>query len=260
LQTECEPPAIELAGVSKRFDLREATTLKEYLHQVLTGEKAPALLAVKDVSFSVQRGETFGIIGANGSGKTTLLRLIAGVTQPTKGQIFVNGRVCPLLSLGAGFHPELSGEENVYLNASLLGMDDALIRARFNDIVEFAELADFMSLPVRKYSSGMYVRLGFAIAVHCEPDILLVDEALSVGDSKFQAKCLQRMHELQAAGVTIVLVSHNLELVQRFCQRVLLLNRGLVLSIGEPESIISQYREMLFATAPADPSLAVSFD
>jgi ABC-type polysaccharide/polyol phosphate transport system ATPase subunit len=235
---------IRLEGVSKEFRRQKGRTLRELVACLMAGQPFwEPFYALRDVTISVAKGETLGIIGRNGSGKSTILKIIAGVTAPTGGRVYVRGRVSPLIELGAGFHPDLTGRENVFMNASILGMSNAQIRERFQDIVSFAELWDFIDMPVKRYSSGMYVRLGFAVAVHCEPDILLVDEVLAVGDLAFQEKCLQKMREFQERGVTIVLVTHSLDMVQEFCHRVIWLDEGRVRAEGPPEAVIPLYRE-----------------
>ncbi len=198
----------------------------------------------------MRHGESLGIIGRNGSGKSTILKLIAGVMVPTDGSIKVSGRVSPLIELGAGFHPDLTGQENVYLNASILGLSNDDIRANMERIVEFSGLREFMDTPVKRYSSGMYLRLAFAVAVHANPEILLVDEALAVGDEQFQEKCVERMADLKSGGATILLVSHGLELVANFCDRVLLIDSGRLAMDGSPSEVIAGYHRMTHA-APA---------
>ena len=234
---------IEFASVSKRFQLREGRTLREFMPAFLSGRGwSPPFYALHDVSFSVEQGETFGIIGHNGSGKSTLLKLIADVMAPSEGVVRVSGLVSPLIELGAGFHPDMTGRENIFLNASILGMPNREIGARFSDIVAFSELAEFIDTPVKRYSSGMYVRLGFAVAAHSDPDILLVDEVLAVGDAAFQQKCFGKIREFQRQGVTIVLVSHALSLVEQFCHRALLLDHGRVTAEGSPQDVVQRYR------------------
>lgn len=243
--------AIQFESVSKRFQLQEGRTLREFVPALLTGKGwSPPFYALRDVSFSVAHGETFGIIGRNGSGKSTVLKLIAGVMAPTEGEVRVAGRICPLIELGAGFHPDLTGRENLHLNASILGMKSREIEERYDEIVEFAELAEFMEMPVKRYSSGMYIRLGFAIAVHSDPSVLLVDEVLSVGDGPFQEKCLRKMREIQARGVTILLVSHSMELVAQFCHGALLLHEGRVVAEGDTDGVIREYEAMVESVAP----------
>jgi ABC-type polysaccharide/polyol phosphate transport system ATPase subunit len=242
--------AIQFESVSKRFQLQEGRTIREFVPALLTGKGwSPPFYALRDVSFDVDQGETFGIIGRNGSGKSTVLKLIAGVMAPTEGAVRVAGRICPLIELGAGFHPDLTGRENLHMNASILGMTGREIKERFDEIVEFAELAEFMDMPVKRYSSGMYIRLGFSIAVHSDPNVLLVDEVLSVGDGPFQEKCLRKMREIQARGVTIVLVSHAMGLVDQFCHSALLLHEGRVVAEGETAEVIRQYEGIVSSTA-----------
>ncbi|MPZ23294.1 MAG: ATP-binding cassette domain-containing protein [Dehalococcoidia bacterium] len=234
--------AIEFHGVSKRFSIREKT-LMELLPRVIGGRDADAFYALRDVSFKVERGKVLGIIGRNGGGKSTTLKLIAGVMVPTRGEVSVRGRVSPLIELGAGFHPELTGRDNIFLNGSILGLSWRQIRERFDEIVEFAGLAEFIDTPVKRYSSGMYGRLGFSVAIHCEPEILLVDEVMAVGDLTFQKKCEERMSRFRDRGVTIVLVTHGLELVKTFCDRALLYEEGRVLAGGEPTEVVDAYLE-----------------
>jgi ABC-type polysaccharide/polyol phosphate transport system ATPase subunit len=197
--------------------------------------------ALRDVSFEVEQGETVGFIGPNGSGKSTILKLLAKISRPTTGRILVLGSVASLIELGAGFHPELTGRENVYLYGSIMGMRRAEVRAKFDRIVEFAELQRFIDTPVKRYSSGMYVRLGFAVAAHVTPHVLLVDEVLAVGDAAFQSKCLGRIEELRRGGMTIVFVSHDMTAVERLCSRVLFLYEGQVRSEGDPQKVIGDY-------------------
>jgi ABC-type polysaccharide/polyol phosphate transport system ATPase subunit len=246
LQTGSEPAAIQFDRVSKHFQLQEGTTLREFVPAILRGKGwSEPFHALRDVTFSVGRGETVGIIGRNGSGKSTMLKLMAGVMAPTEGDVRVCGRVSPLIELGAGFHPDLTGRENVFLNGCILGMSSAEVRERFEDIVSFAELWDFIDTPVKRYSSGMYVRLGFAVAIYSDPDILLVDEVLSVGDAHFQDKCLAKMHEFQSNGATIVVVSHAMDLVQKFCQRAVLIDGGHLVEEGAPQEVVSRYLELV---------------
>lgn len=197
--------------------------------------------ALKDVSFSVRRGEAFGIIGANGPGKSTILKLLTGIMRPTKGSINVNGRVSALIEVSAGFHQDLTGRENIYLNGAILGMTRDEIRRRFDEIVAFSGLEEFIDTPVKRYSSGMYARLGFSVAAHVDPDVLLVDEVLSVGDYLFQRKCIERMNSVITSGATVIFVSHNLREVAKLCQRSLLLERGQVQMIGATSEVIRAY-------------------
>jgi ABC-type polysaccharide/polyol phosphate transport system ATPase subunit len=233
---------IEFWEVSKRFVLQEGRTLREFVPAFLRGRGfVEPFYALRDVTFSINRGETTGIIGRNGSGKSTILKLIAGVMAPTTGEVRVAGRVSPLIELGAGFHPDLTGRENVHLNGSILGMSSREIREQFDAIVNFAELWEFIDTPVKRYSSGMYVRLGFAVAVHSNPEILLVDEVLSVGDAYFQEKCLAKMHEFQAKGTTIVLVSHGAALIESFCERALWIDHGALVAEGPAAVVVKAY-------------------
>ena len=202
-----------------------------------------AIAALQEVDFAVHKGEAFGVIGGNGSGKSTLLKLVAGMLKPTTGRITVAGRVAALIELGAGFHPEISGRENVFINGAVLGLTRRQIESRYADIVEFSGLGDFMEEPVKNYSSGMYVRLGFAVAVHTDPDVLLVDEVLAVGDEAFAHRCLRRIEELLAEGRTLLLVSHSLDLVEGVCDRVLWLDNGRQRLVGEPRRVIDAYRQ-----------------
>lgn len=203
--------------------------------------RAGEFWAIDDVSFDLKRGEMFGIIGPNGSGKSTILKLLNGIYMPDKGIIEIRGRVGALIEIGAGFHPMLTGRENIYINGAILGMSKREIDAKYDQIVEFSDIGDFINAPVKHYSSGMYVRLGFSIAVHCEPEILLVDEVLAVGDANFYNKCTNKIIEIQNRGTTIVLVSHNMWLIQTMCERVLLLNKGKVLKISDAFGCIQEY-------------------
>jgi lipopolysaccharide transport system ATP-binding protein len=197
--------------------------------------------ALRDVSFQVRRGEALGIIGHNGAGKSTILKLLSRITAPSRGEITIDGRLSALIEVGSGFHPELSGRENVYLSGAILGMRRREIAAKLDSIVEFAGVRAFIDTPVKRYSSGMYVRLGFAIAAHLDPDILLLDEVLAVGDAAFQARCMQRIRELEAAGTTIVFISHDLNAVERLCQRAILMRRGQIADEGLPRDVIHRY-------------------
>src|SRR5271165_1847288 len=227
--------AIEVRGISKQFKLynEKHTSLKE---RVIHGGKMPytPFWALRDVNVEINQGETFGILGRNGSGKSTLLKCIAGILKPTSGEIRVRGSLAAMLELGAGFQPELSGRDNIYLNGSLLGLTRAEIEKRFDDIVAFAELEDFIDNQVKFYSSGMYVRLGFAVAVNVEPDVLLVDEVLAVGDASFQRKCLDHVKRFQREGRTIVVVSHATDVMRQNCERVMVMNHGKVVTVDEP--------------------------
>ena len=207
--------------------------------------------ALKDVSFDVKRGETVGIIGTNGSGKSTILKIITGVLNPTKGEVEVDGRISALLELGAGFNMEYSGIENVYLNGTMMGFSREEIDARLQDILDFADIGDFVYQPVKSYSSGMFVRLAFAVAINIDPEILIVDEALSVGDVFFQAKCYRKFEEFKAQGRTILFVSHDLSSIARYCDRVILLNKGVKLAEGSPKQMVDMYKQLLVGQDPA---------
>jgi len=209
--------------------------------QIIQGDTVEAFWALKDVSFEVKRGEVLGIIGRNGAGKSTLLKILSRITEPTEGRITLNGRVASLLEVGTGFHPELSGRENILLNGAILGMTKAEIQGKFDEIVAFAEVEKFLDTPVKRYSSGMYVRLAFAVAAHLEPDILVVDEVLAVGDVEFQKKCLGKMQEVSHGGRTVLFVSHQMAAVQNLCQRGILMSSGHVVDQGPVDCIIKSY-------------------
>ncbi len=250
------PTAIEVRDVSKRFRLyqEQFSSLKQ---RMMHGGKVPFedFWALRSIEFIVDEGSTFGLLGHNGSGKSTLLKCIAGIITPTSGEIVTRGRVAALLELGAGFQAELSGRENIYLNASLLGMSRSFVDARFDEIVAFAELAPFIDNQVKYYSSGMYVRLGFAVAVNMEPDILIVDEVLAVGDELFQRKCLDRVKEFQREGRTIVVVTHSADMIRQVCTAAAVLDRGVMVGNGTPGEAVRSYREHLLrrkAYAEAD--------
>jgi ABC-type polysaccharide/polyol phosphate transport system ATPase subunit len=225
--------------------------------------------AVNDVSFTVPAGRTLGVIGRNGSGKSTVLKLVAGITKPTTGTVRVHGRISALIELGAGFHPEISGRENVFINGIMLGLTKRQITARFDEIVEFAEMRDFIDAPVKTYSSGMYMRLGFAVAIHVDPDVLLVDEVLAVGDEGFTHKCLDKFAEFKRRGKTILLVTHSLSLVERFCDEALWLDAGRVAGMGDPKRVVGAYitavesqeeRQLATDDARAQDTVAISPD
>lgn len=235
---------IDLKHVHKYFYFQHQRTLKEFFQAAVKKEKTlERVHAMNNVSFSIDKGETVGIIGKNGAGKSTLLKLIAGVSKPTSGVVEIQGRLAPLIELGAGFHPELTGEENVYLNGIILGLTEKQVKERYNSIVEFAELHEFMDVPIKHYSSGMYVRLAFSIAVSTDPEILLVDEVLSVGDYEFQQKCQDRMNEFRKNGTTIVLVSHDLPLITSFCERTLVLEKGSIVFDGAAKQAVEKYHK-----------------
>jgi len=256
--------AIELDHVTKiyrRYSGRQFATLKSALLQrsilrdLTASETFPALT---DVSFTVPKGSTYGVIGRNGSGKSTALKLVAGITKATSGSVKVEGRISALIELGAGFHPEISGRENVFINGIMLGLTKSQIQERFDDIVDFAELREFIDAPVKTYSSGMYMRLGFAVAIHVDPDVLLVDEVLAVGDEGFTHKCLDKFAEFRRRNKTILLVTHSLGLVERFCDEAVWIDEGRVMGHGDPKRMVDAYltavekgEEQLLATTTA---------
>ena len=240
-------PAITLTNVTKiyrRYGGKQFSTLKSAL---LSGDLVRQLRpnetfqALKDVSFTVPKGCTFGVVGRNGSGKSTALKLVAGITKPNSGKVDVDGRISALIELGAGFHPEISGRENVFINGIMLGLTKKEISKRFDEIVEFADLTEFIDAPVKTYSSGMYMRLGFAVAIHVDPDVLLVDEVLAVGDEGFTHKCLDKFGEFKRRGKTILLVTHSLGLVERFCDEAVWLDAGEKKADGDPTRVVGAY-------------------
>ncbi|HEV8674907.1 MAG TPA: ABC transporter ATP-binding protein [Methylomirabilota bacterium] len=242
--------AVELRGVSKRFLVRRnpAHSLKIRaigLFHARYRERREELWAVRDVDLAIRPGECLGLIGPNGSGKSTLLRLMAGIFPPTGGTVTTRGRVAAIIELGLGFHPDLTGRENIYLSTSLYSLSSRDTDAIYEDIVRFAELEEFIDLPIKNYSAGMSARLGFSIAAHLEPDVMLVDEVLAVGDERFQQKCIERMQESRRRGTTIVLVSHATGLVERLADRACLLLRGRLEADGEPAKVVARYREAL---------------
>jgi len=254
---------IEIKNLSKKYNiihqqggyiaLRDILTdiakhpfkfLKHKTKKVIGKETKEEFWALKDISFTVEKGEAIGIIGANGAGKSTLLKILSKITPPTTGTIEYKGRMSSLLEVGTGFHPELTGRENIFLNGAILGMTKKEIAEKFNDIVEFSGIKKFLDTPVKRYSSGMYVRLAFAVAAHMEPDILVVDEVLAVGDAEFQKKCLGKMDEVtKEAGRTILFVSHNMSAIQNLCKRSILLENGKIKMIGETKEVIDEYFE-----------------
>jgi ABC-2 type transport system ATP-binding protein len=240
------PEIVVIDDVSKRFVLRKDNSLKERLVTFGRGRKhREEFWALRDVSATITAGHTVALIGHNGSGKSTLLKVIGGIVDPTSGSVSRRGRIAALLELGAGFHPDLTGRENVYLNASIMGLSRAETESKFDDIVAFSGIADFIDTQVKFYSSGMYVRLAFAVAVHTDPDLLLVDEVLAVGDEAFQRKCLDKIRSFQEEGRTIILVTHNLSQVVELCDRAILLNKGEMVFDGEPREAVSQFRDIL---------------
>ena len=236
-------PAVRVDRVSKRYDLPDR----------LPGPAGDGeFWAVRDVSFDVTPGETLGLIGANGAGKSTLLKLLSRITAPTRGEIALRGRVAALIEVGSGFHPELTGRENIFLSGSILGMRRREIAAKLDRIVEFSGVGDFLDVPVKRYSSGMYVRLGFSVAAHLEADILLVDEVLGVGDAAFQLQCHERLNELRRQGTTMIFISHDLVSLTRLCDRVALMANGRLAASGAPDDIVRHYQTLSEATAVRD--------
>lgn len=247
--------------VSKRYRISQlgAKSIREEFvraGQRLLARKTAAekedFYALRDVNFEVEQGEAVGFIGPNGSGKSTILKLLARIIYPTHGKIVVRGSVASLIEVGAGFHPELTGRENIFLYGSIMGMKRAEVRAKFDCMVEFAELQRFIDTPVKRYSSGMYVRLGFAVAAHINPHVLLVDEVLAVGDASFQSKCQQRIEDLRRNGMTIVFVSHDMVAVERLCNRVFFLQKGKICAEGDPHPVISEYYSTVFLKQEAE--------
>lgn len=249
----CSDLIVSVKGLSKFFPVYEKPHHR--LLQMLTpsAEKHKwyrEFRALRDVSFEVKRGETFGIVGRNGSGKSTLLQLICGTLFPTSGTVQVNGRIAALLELGAGFNPDFTGRENIYLNGSVLGLSREEIDARFESITEFAGIGDFINQPVKSYSSGMYIRLAFSVAINVTPDLLIIDEALAVGDEAFQRKCFARIQNLRDNGSTILFVSHSAGIVTELCDRAILLDQGELIAQGSPKSVVSKYHKLIYS--PAD--------
>jgi ABC-type polysaccharide/polyol phosphate transport system ATPase subunit len=241
--------AIFLNGVSVSYRMpnERVATLKEYMIRLIQGKvRYHSFLALNSVSLAVKKGEIFGILGRNGAGKSTLLKVISRVLIPTQGRVWVNGIVSPLLELGGGFHPELTGMENILLNATLLGHSRKEIKKKIPEILEFAEIGDFIEAPLRTYSSGMIARLGFSVATAWLPDILILDEVLSVGDAAFALKCTERMRSFRKSGATVLLVSHSVDTVRTICQRALLLEHGKILEIGPAKEVSEKYNAMLF--------------
>ena len=235
---------VDVDHVTIRFNLasQKVDNLKEYLVKMIKRELLfQEFLAVKDVSFQVRAGEAWGLIGSNGSGKSTMLKAISGIMKPYKGTITVNGSVAPLIELGAGFDPEMTARENIYLNGCVLGHSEKFMKDHFDEIVEFAELHEFLDSPIKNYSSGMKARLGFSVATMVKPDILIVDEILSVGDYKFKQKCMKRMEELLSGGTTLLYVSHNIEEVMRLCDHAIWIDKGAARMIGDVKEVCDAY-------------------
>lgn len=251
--------SIKFDNVSKRYRISRELENQPASHSLVRNLRrlwgnTQDFWAVNNVTFAVGQGEALGIIGHNGAGKSTILKLLYNITKPTRGEIKIRGRLSALIEIASGFHPDLTGRENIYLNGSLLGMSRSEITRKLDSIVDFAGVATFIDTPVKRYSSGMYLRLGFAIAAHLEPDVLLLDEVLAVGDAAFQAKCIARINELKEAGKTIVFVSHNLSAVETLCDRVLLLHRGEVIKSGSARDVIAEYERLLLAMPPSRPT------
>jgi len=233
--------------VSKKYALHAGGDSPKRWYRRRFMRRSGEMWALRNLSFQVKEGEALGIVGHNGAGKTTILRILAGITTPTAGEISIRGRLAALIEVSSGFHPELTGTENIYLHGAMLGMRRSDIRRKLDSIIEFAGVGRYIDVPVKRYSSGMHVRLGFAIAAHLDPDILLLDEVLAVGDAAFQAKCLDRISELRKSGRTIVFISHDLAAVYRLCDRALLLSRGCILADGPAREVIDQYQQITFA-------------
>ncbi len=239
-------PAIKIDHLWKLFRKQKQRTFKEMLPALVGGGRkgvVDSFWALQDINLEIKQGETFGIIGPNGSGKSTLLKILAGVTKPTQGDFKVRGVLAPLIELGAGFHPQMTGRENIFLNSIILGLTREEVEPLVQDIIDFAELQNFIDQPVKHYSSGMYMRLAFAVAIHAKFDVLLVDEILAVGDERFQKKCYDKMMEFHQAGKTIILVTHSLEKVRSFCDRALYLKFGQQVAVGNVEEVTEKYRE-----------------
>ncbi len=253
-------PIIKVERISKRFRIQPCEarsvryeTLRESLVRAVrspfsskqrNGTRDDTVWALKDVSFDVMPGEVMGIIGSNGAGKSTLLKVLSRIIEPTSGRVELYGRVASLLEVGTGFHPDLSGRENVYLNGAILGMKRRQIDARFDEIVAFAEVEKFIDTAVKHYSSGMYLRLAFAVAAHLDPEVLIVDEVLAVGDANFQKKCLGKMDDVTRSGRTVLLVTHSLGMVTQHCKRVILLNEGRIIRAGPAQEVVGYYNVM----------------
>ncbi len=253
----CRRSQIQVCRLSKRYLLGDSSpnTIREAFHQAWhnitrsrqrlseldrAGDQRE-FWALKDVSFEMPPGQILGIVGRNGSGKSTLLKILSRVTEPTEGRAIIRGKTSSLLEVGTGFHPDLTGRENIFLNGAIIGMRRQEIARQFNDIVAFAELERFIDTPVKRYSSGMYVRLAFAIAAHTNPDVLIIDEALAVGDTNFKRKCLQKSKRVAEDGKTVIFVSHDMEIVRQLCDRVLWLSHGVIKAEGRPAEIVSRY-------------------
>lgn len=238
--------AINVKNIKKTYKLYDKPSLRIKEAFSLSGRKYHKEFdALKDISFRVERGEMLGIIGKNGAGKSTLLKIITGVLTPTEGSVEINGKVSALLELGAGFNPEYTGIENIYLNGSMIGYTEKEMDTKIDDIIQFADIGDFIHQPVKSYSSGMFARLAFAVSINVEPDILIVDEALSVGDVFFQAKCYKKLNDLKNSGKTILFVTHDMGSVIKYCNRAILINDGVIAAEGKPAEIVDIYKKVL---------------
>ena len=249
--------AISLENVSKSYSLwgrrsQFATLKSALLKRDLKLAPEASIQALREVSFSVHRGDAFCVIGRNGSGKSTLLKLVSGILKPSEGRVVVNGRIAALIELGAGFHPEITGRENIFINGIMLGLSRKEIEKRFDSIVDFSGIRDFLDQPVKTYSSGMYVRLGFAVAVHVDPDVLLIDEVLAVGDEEFSARCIAKIQEMKHRGVTLLFVTHQLDQVRTLCDRAVWLDKGLVEAMGDPTRVVDAYLQEVAGTSIVD--------
>lgn len=243
---------IQLEGVEKKFILshQKDTTLNSFLPQFSKQRSTEDFSALKDINMEIEQGRVVGIIGRNGSGKTTLLNIISGICTPTNGNVKVNGKISTLVSLGAGFKSELSGNENIYLNGLILGMTKGEIKRRYQGIVDFSELDGFLDVPIQTYSQGMLARLGFSVAIHVDFDVLLMDEVISVGDAWFQKKCFAKVVDFRREGKTMVIVTHSTDLAERICDEVFLLENGRIVSSGEPQRVVSFYSKLLNEKRP----------
>ncbi len=265
------------AETGRSMTLREAITkhaqtvwdkTKDFImgQPLIIGDTLEEVWALKDVSFEIRHGEAIGIVGRNGAGKSTLLKILSRITEPSTGRVKIKGRVASLLEVGTGFHPELTGRENIYLNGTILGMTRAEIKQKFDEIVAFAEIEKYLDTPVKRYSSGMYVRLAFAVAAHLEPEILVVDEVLAVGDAQFQKKCLGKMGDVSKAGRTVLFVSHQLDMIRSLCDKAILLDKGMISNYSDTSLVIDSYIKSLAVsgkkdsfTVPEDPSMPIQF-
>lgn len=250
---------LEVENLSKKFRIGSKVpyhSLRDNLANIFVKKDISEFWALKDINFKVKKGEILGIIGANGAGKSTLLKIISRITPPTEGKIKICGRVASLLEVGTGFHPELTGRENIYLSGAVLGMSYKEISQKFDTIVDFSEISQFLDTPVKRYSSGMYVRLAFSIAAHLDPDILIIDEVLAVGDANFQKKCLQKMGKVSSDGKTVLLVSHNMHSILSLSTRCLLLSKGKIIKIGSPEEVVKLYQKTVSGEKYGNTNLA----